>query len=112
MMRAQSQFPYKLSSHALGEMLEPIAALIADPRDCDLETGRMLERLAYLVTRGPARDGRAEFLKSMSVSSLQLFMEDIRHDSGGTETNWWLLAQVLGTSPKEARALFPNWIKP
>ena len=38
-------------------------------------------------------------------------MEDIRHDSGGTETNWWLLAQVLGTSPKEARALFSKFLE-
>ena len=69
-MRTHTQFPHQLSNQALDEMLEPIAALIADPRDCDLETARILERLAYLVTRGPARDGRAEFFKSMSVSSL------------------------------------------
>lgn len=110
-MRPQTQFPSKLNTQALDELLEPIAALIQDPRDCDLETARIVERLAYLVTRGPARDGRAEFLKSISVSTLQLFIEDIRHDSGSEEPNWWRLAKVLGLSPKETRALFPTLAK-
>lgn len=110
-MRAQTQFPHKLSNQALDEMLAPIAALIQDPRDCDLESGRIIERLTYMVTRGPARDGRADFLKSVGISATTLLLEDIRHDSGSEEPNWWRLAKALGLSPKEVRALFPNWAK-
>ena len=111
-MRSQTQFPHKLSNQALDEMLAPIAALIDDPRDCSTETDRIMARLAYLVSRGPARDGRPEFLKSMTVSGIQLFREDVEHDSGGGEPKWWRLAQILDMSPKEARELFPHWIKP
>lgn len=110
-MRSQTQFPNKLSNQALDEMLAPIAALIEDPLACSTETDRIMARLAYLVGRGPARDGRAEFLKSMAVSGIQLFLEDVEHDSGAGEPNWWRLAQLFNVTPKEARDLFPNWSK-
>lgn len=111
-MPLTTPLPHALSANMLDELLEPIAALIRDPRDCDDETQRILERLAYLVTCGPARDGRAEFLKSLSVSAITLFLEDIRHDSPNGEPNWFRLAQVLKTDPKIARDMFSHWITP
>ena len=41
---------------------------------------RILERLAYPVTRGLASDGHVEFLRSMTVSRIQLSREDTKHD--------------------------------
>ena len=110
-MQTTTSIPHTLSSAALDELLTPIAALITDPRNCDLETGRVVERLAYLVTRGTARDGRVEFLKSMNVSAMTLFLEEIRHDSANGEPNWFRLAQILEMSPRDARDMFPNWVK-
>lgn len=111
-MTPATPLPHAFSANMLDELLEPIAALIRDPRDCDDETQRILERLAYLVTRGPARDGRAEFLKSMNIASMTLFVEDIRHDTPDGAPNWFRLAQVLGRDPKTVRDVFSNWITP
>ncbi|WP_426624458.1 hypothetical protein ACPPVW_18195 [Leifsonia sp. McL0607] len=106
------RLPRELSASQLDEMLAPIAALIADPRDCEPEALLILERLAYLVSRGPARDGRAEFLKSINVSAMTLFLEDIRHDTPDGAPNWFRLAQVLGRDPRSVRKAFSGWIAP
>lgn len=102
----------ELSATQLDEILEPIAALIDDPRDAEDDIMRILERLAYLVARGPARDGRAEFLKAANVSTMTLFLEDIRHDTTNGEPNWFRLADVLRISPRRAREVFADWITP
>jgi hypothetical protein len=90
----------------LDEMLKPIVELLGDPRYCDGETQRIVERIAYLISRGSARDGRAEFLGSLSVSAFKLAIEEARHDSLDGEPNWFILGQMLRMDPFEARDLF------
>ena len=93
---------------ALDELLEPIADLIVNARDCDDEAARIIERLSYLTTRGPARDGSAELYRSFAVASMELFLTELRHGNTDIEPNWFKLAQVFNVSPQVAREMFPR----
>jgi len=98
----------RTNPRALDELLAPIADLIVNPRDCDEEVGRIIERLSYLVTRGPARDGSAELYRSFAVASMELFLAELRHGSTADEPNWFKLAQVFNVTPQVAREMFPR----
>jgi len=98
----------KVNPRPLDELLEPIAALIQDPRNSDDEAARIIERLSYLVTRGPARDGRAEFLKSFAVASMGLVLDELNHGADGGDPNWFKLAQMFNVTPRVARQMFPR----
>ena len=95
-----------LTTTQLDEIPEPIVELLGDPRDCDHEAKRIVERLAYLISRGPARDGRAEFLGSMSFGALMLALEEARHGSSDEKSNWFTLGQMFRMKPREVRDLF------
>ena len=69
-----------LYANTLDELLEPVAALISDPRQSNREVRPILERLTYLKTRGPARDGRKELLQILAFNAISLYTEELRHN--------------------------------
>ena len=69
-----------LDAKTLDELLEPVAALIGDPRQSNREVRPVLERLTYLKTRGQARDGRSEFLAILAFNAVSLYAEELVHN--------------------------------
>ena len=83
-----------LDAATLDELLEPVAALISDPRKSNREVRPILERLAYLKTRGPARDGRKEFLQILAFNAISLYTEELRY-IGHTDPLMKILERAL-----------------
>jgi hypothetical protein len=76
-IRNSSQYTRQL----LDELLEPVADLIPDPLDCDGEVRQVVDRLTYLVTRGPAKDGRTQMLASIAQAAVMLLNEELRGET-------------------------------
>lgn len=96
----------ELHATTLDELLTPLAALIADPREADANVRRILSRLAYLVSPGPARDGRGEFLLALNSVGIELFLEELSYDTTDGRPNRFRFGKLVNRSPGDLRAAF------
>ncbi|TIH32284.1 hypothetical protein [Subtercola vilae] len=91
---------------SMDDQLATVASVISSSWQLEADVDLVVERLVYLSSGGLVRVERAEVAKAIALSAIAIFIEDVRHSSPTGELNWFRLAQILGTSPREARAFF------
>jgi hypothetical protein len=104
-MSVTAETPTRLvpgNTAALDEALAPLVQLVFDPRDCDSALEQILERMTYLSTRGPARDGRVEMLGKMGQTVMMLLLAELKDYSSSGSIDVMKLAEALGTTPETA----------